>query len=205
MNYMANLSRLKLIRRNGSERFHAGGHVLGFDLLDFWQWSVSDLMSNATRGRLAEYIAARALNLPTTGVRNEWAAFELQTAEGTKVEVKSAAYIQSWHQNALSRISFEVPKTKPWDPDTNRQGQEASRQADVYVFALLAHQDKATVDPLDLSQWQFFVVPTKKLNDRTRSQHSITVKSLQALAEGPLGFHSLADAVRQAAETQDHG
>jgi hypothetical protein len=32
---------------------------------------------------------------------------------------------------------------------------EIKRHADVYVFALLAHTDKATVDPLSLDQWRF--------------------------------------------------
>jgi hypothetical protein len=32
---------------------------------------------------------------------------------------------------------------------------DAKRQADVYVFALLAHEDRTTIDPLDLDQWKF--------------------------------------------------
>ena len=44
------------------------------------------------------------------------------------------------------------------------------RQAEVYVFALLAHQHGATLDPLDVAQWEFFVVPTVTLDRRERSQ-----------------------------------
>lgn len=89
------LPRVKLARKTGPEPFHANGTAVGCDLLDFWQWSTSDLVSNVTRGRLAEYIVARALGLDTNGVRNEWAAFDLQTESGVKIEVKSAAFIQS--------------------------------------------------------------------------------------------------------------
>jgi hypothetical protein len=60
---------------------------------------------------------------------------------------------------------------------------ESKRQADVYVFAVLYHQDKATLNPFDLDQWNFYVLSTKVLNERTRSQHSITLKSLQALSD----------------------
>ena len=49
------------IHRTGRERFHTAGEDLGFDLRSFWRWSVSDLVSNATRGRLAEYLVARAI------------------------------------------------------------------------------------------------------------------------------------------------
>ena len=48
------------------------------------------------------------------------------------------------------------------------------RHAQVYVFALLAHTGKATVNPLDLDQSAFYVLPTAVLDGRTRSQHSIT-------------------------------
>jgi len=56
-----NFGRIQTKRKTGSERFTSEGTDLGFDLLGFWQWSRSDLVSNATRGVLAEYIVAREL------------------------------------------------------------------------------------------------------------------------------------------------
>ena len=94
---------LQANRKSGKERLHDDGKDLGCDLLSFWQWSVSDLVSNATRGVLAEYIVARALGIPVdTKVRNEWSAYDLKTPDGVTVQVKSAAYIQSWAQKQLS-------------------------------------------------------------------------------------------------------
>ena len=189
------LGRLTITRKTGAEPFHTAGKSAGFDLLDYWQWSTSDLVSNVTRGRLAEYIVARALGVPVDGVRDEWAAYDLKTPSGTKVEVKSAAYVQSWFQRALSRVSFLVPKTLAWDAATNRQAKEACRHADVYVFALLAHRDKSTIDALNLDQWRFYALPTSALDARTRSQHSITIKSLEALAGSAVTFADLRRAV----------
>ena len=48
------------------------------------------------RGCLAEFIVASALRLGD-GVRDEWGAFDLLTKSGAKIEVKSAAYLQSWY------------------------------------------------------------------------------------------------------------
>jgi hypothetical protein len=45
------------------------------------------------------------------------ARFDLTTPEGITVEVKSAAYVQSWHQHHLSAITFATPKTRVWDLD----------------------------------------------------------------------------------------
>jgi hypothetical protein len=195
----SSLSRLTITRRSGAEPFREDGHLAGFDVLDFWRWSTSDLVTNTTRGVLAEYIVARALRIPTAGVREAWRAFDLQTEDGLRIEVKSAAYVQSWAQKKLSPIKFGVRKSLGWDADTGAMETKARRRADVYVFALLAHEDKATIDPLNLAQWQFWAVPTADLDKRTRSQHSITFKSLRKLAGEPVEFHGLAAAVKWAA------
>ena len=178
---MSGLERLSVTRKSGRERFRNRDRVLDFDLLSFWQWSASDLVSNATRGVVAEYLVAHALGIRETEVRDEWAAYDLLTADGIKVEVKSAAYIQSWHQHDYSNISFRVPRTRAWHPETNRWGLESKRHADVYVFALLAHKDKETINPLDVSQWKFYVLSTRRLDKRTRSQHSITLPTLRKM------------------------
>jgi hypothetical protein len=194
-----NLGRLTVTRKTGDEPFHANGQDLGFTLLSFWQWTTSDMVSNATRGRLAEYVVARALGVPTDNPRDEWAAFDLQTPSGTRIEVKSAAYIQSWHQAKLSSIIFNVRKTRAWDAATNVQSSEARRHADVYVFALLAHTDKTTIDPLNMNQWRFYALPTTSLDARTRSQHSITLNSLERLCGEAVHYAELRQAVANAA------
>jgi hypothetical protein len=184
-------------RRNGSEVFHVAGTELGFNLLSFWQWSASDVVSNTMRGVLAEYLVAQALGA-AKGVREEWAPYDLLDPRGITVEVKSAAYIQSWHQERLSPIVFSCPKTRTWNPNSGAYEEEPRRQAHVYVFALLAHQDQATLDPLDLDQWEFYVVPTAVLDARERSQHSITLPSLRAVHGDPVGFEGIAEAVAKA-------
>lgn len=191
------LGLLSASRRTGHEIFRDGDEPLGFNLLDFWGWNVSDLVSNATRGILAEYIVARALGISTSGVRNEWAAYDLITNDGVKIEVKSCAYLQAWFQKRVSKITFATKVSRAWDPATNRLSQDSKRQADVYVFALLAHPDKSTIDPMNVAQWRFYVLPTWRLNDRKRSQHSITLKSLEAMCTA-LRFDGLPLAVERA-------
>lgn len=192
---MALLKRISVKQKSGDEFFHADGVSVNFDLLGFWRWSTSDLVSNAIRGRLAEYLVARALGIDTNGVRNEWDAFDLQTETGIKIEVKSASYIQSWHQSKLSEIIFRVPPTHAFDPENNQMSMNSKRQADIYIFALLACQNKKEIDPLNIMQWRFYMLPAEILNSRTRSQHSITLRSLEAIAKGPVLFRELRDAL----------
>ncbi|GAA4340481.1 hypothetical protein [Flaviaesturariibacter amylovorans] len=192
------LDRIPATLKSGKEPLLFNGKPLDVTLLDFWRWSVSDLLSNATRGRLAEFIVARAAHVDVTACRDEWSAFNLETPEGIKLEVKSAAYVQSWFQRALSRISFSTRAALYWDSATNLQSKVAGRSADVYVFCLLHHQDKATANPLDLNQWTFYVLATWELDAYRRSQHSITLKSLNSLAP-PLAFDQLGAAILEKA------
>jgi len=177
------LDKLKATIKSGQESFTFNDEPIKFTLLDFWRWSVSDILSNATRGRLAEFIVATAASINTNEVRDEWGAFDLETAAGIKIEVKSAAYLQTWEQKQLSTISFSTKLSKPWDLEIDKRGSVAKRSADVYVFCLLHHDNKQTVDPLNLDHWEFYVLATEQLNGYKRSQHSITLRSLKGLTE----------------------
>lgn len=64
---------LQMSRKFGDESFSLFGEPLDLQLSAFWQWSSSDLVSNAMRGVLAEFLVASALGL-ADGVRNQWDA-----------------------------------------------------------------------------------------------------------------------------------
>jgi hypothetical protein len=180
--------------KTGEEQFSIDGKPIGFRLKDFWQWSVSDLISNATRGRLAEFIVATALRIDLKEARDEWRAYDLLTLEGIKIEIKSAAYVQSWNQKKLSVITFNTKASRYWDSETNIQSKDSKRQADVYIFCLLKHADKSTINPLVLEQWEFYVLSRRDLEGYKRSKVSITLKSLQKLTS-MVTYDSLKDAV----------
>jgi len=171
-------------------------HLSGTEkpLLDFWRWNGSDLASNATRGLLAEFIVASALGIDPSIPREEWSAWDLTSHEGIKIEVKSAAYLQSWTQQKLSKIIFSIRPARAWDAVSGRIAQEPQRSADVYVFCLLKHQDKETLNPLDLEQWEFYILSTDELNKYTRSKTSITLTSIQKLTHA-IPFVQLHEAI----------
>lgn len=184
------------------DEFCFQGAGLGFKLLDFWRWSASDVLNNTIRGQIAEYLVAKAVDAEQQ-VLDVWSPFDVKDPSGIKIEVKSAACLQSWTRKRFSRISFLVPATYLIDANTFQLSSEKRRWADVYVLAHLKHKDKATVNPLQVEQWDFYVLPTWKLDERERSQHSITLKSLQQLHGGsPWTFHQLKDAIREAGASQ---
>ena len=181
------LPQIPVIRRTGTESFVGAEHLR---LKQFWQWSASDLMSNATRGILAEFLVAAAIG-QADGVRSEWDAYDLQTTSGLKLEVKSSAYLQSWHQRDFSKITFSIPATRAWNAQTNRYASHAQRQADVYVFALLHHKEQDTINPLDLAQWTFFVISRKRLEGARPKRKSVALGQLLKIRPRVSTFHEL--------------
>jgi hypothetical protein len=150
-------------RLSGSESIILHDAVLPTSVLAFWSWALSDVMSNTARGLLAEFFVACDLGV-TDAIRIEWAPFDLPSRGGIRVEVKSSAYVQRWTQKRVTSPSFSVTPTRFWDQDVGDYVGERKCHADVYVFCLHAHQDRATLNLLDVRQWQFFVAPTTLLD-----------------------------------------
>lgn len=172
-----NLGVIKAVPKIGTELLTFNDKNIGYSLLDFWQWSVSDLISNATRGRLAEFIVGTAVEINPKKVRDEWDFFDIKTDNGIKIEVKSASYIQSWEQKSFSNIVFSIKKTKKVKTEFPK------RYADVYVFCLLKIKDQKIINPLKLEQWEFYILPTCDINNYIRSQSSITLNSLKKITQ----------------------
>ena len=187
---------ISIKKLKGTETFKKaeGSPLVAADILDYWSWAYSDIVGNTNRGALAEFIVARAIG-SEPAVRNDWAAYDLETPSGIKVEVKSSAYLQSWHQTAVSAPSFSIRKAKEWSPETNEFGEERLRHSDVYVFCLLAYKgDKRLLDPLDLSQWEFYVVKTTEIDQIFGERSSIGINRVKTLSEA-YSVNSLMDAV----------
>ncbi len=152
------------------------------DKLEFWRWAYSDLLANTTRGILAEYIVAQAIDCKTDN-RVEWDAWDLETVSGLKVEVKSSAYLQTWEQVKLSTITFDIAQR------TNK------RHADVYVFSIFNETDAKKADPTDLSQWSFVVCSTQLLDASFGEQKTVRLSSLKSIGVKEIPFSKLGNAI----------
>jgi len=182
----------------GSEPIRLGERQLS-TVQGFWRWAYSNVNDNASRGRFAEYLVCAALGC-AQGTRTEWDPYDILW-NGIKVEVKSSAYLQTWAQRELSRISFGIQPTRFWDPKTNTEDETARRQADVYVFCIenCMDQTAGNPNPLDLSQWEFRVISTRALN-ALGEQKTISLAQLEAMgAEYVADAFGLPGAVKRAA------
>ena len=182
-------------RKSGREALHSNGQAIGATLLDFWQWSSSDLLSNTLRGRYAEFLVAFALRA-AAGTRIEWDACDVVTSSGLRVEVKSSSFLQAW-KAPHSKITFDIAPKQAWNWTTN-SFDAAGRTAHVYVFCVLAHIDPDSIDPSNLDQWSFYVLPTSTLNASCSVQKSISLAGLLKLRPEQVAYEGLLAAVEKA-------
>ncbi|UUO03701.1 hypothetical protein M4D79_12665 [Mycolicibacterium novocastrense] len=164
---------------------------------EFQAWAYDDLLTNTTRGVLAEYIVAKALGIHETN-RLEWDKHDLQFGD-IGVEVKSAAYVQTWEQTRISNITFGIRPAKGWDARTNTYAPSAKRSADVYVFCLLEGEDRERIDPLDVAQWTFYVLATSELDRHVPTQKTIRLGPLKDLRPRQCKYNELKAAIHEAA------
>lgn len=184
-------------RMSGDESFTARSRPESRRLSDFWKWMGSDLVSNTMRGVLAEFIVACDLGVADK-VRTEWESYDLRTPSGLTVEVKSAAYCQSWFQKRYSDIRFSIAPTRRWNAETGELTSNRKRQADAYVFALLHHKDKMTLDPLNLDQWTFYVLATAQLNRLYPERKALTLNALLEANPVETGFGGIGKSIEVA-------
>jgi hypothetical protein len=166
------------------------------DKADFWQWAHSDFLSNAQRGVLAEYIVGKSLNC-LGEKRVEWDAYDLVTDEGIKIEVKSAAYVQSWEQKKLSDVRFDIGRKQSWFAETNTFNDRCERAADVYVFCVLAEKDRERIDPLDIDQWFFMVLPSETINSKLGDQKTVGLSALESIGTRRIAFAELKKEIKR--------
>lgn len=152
------------------------------------------MLNNRNRSILAEFLVASTLGA-IDRPRVEWGAVDLHY-QSKGIEIKSAAYLQSWKQDRLSIPRFDIAKKLGWDAETNTVASQPTRSADCYVFCLYPETDPARVNVLDANAWEFYVLSTKKIEQELRDQKSIGLKGLQAMCD-PVEYHTLKDRVDQ--------
>ena len=187
--------RIETTPKNGAEPF------IGMDktLLDYWKWAHSDIASNAERGKLAEYFVKCAVG-STSPCRIEWDAVDVISPNGIRIEVKSSAYLQTWNCSKLSAIQFGIASKISWDSETNTYYETVGRNSDVYVFCVFACDDPAIANPLDLTQWDFYVLSTKVLDMKIPMQKTITLKPLLKLGAVKTSYSELSSVIHTAAQ-----
>jgi len=189
--------RKPVVKLTGSENFINTDNK-NFSVLDFWQYNLSNLNSNVTRGALAEFLVENALrDVDDIEIRNPWGDYDVEY-KGKKIEVKCSSYLQDWDQGDLSKPTFTGLKAKELyynDVVGKKSDKKADYKADIYVLCLFHHKETATLNILDLDQWEFYVLTKDKLKEISNDKSSISLARLNKQNFTPISFEELRETV----------
>lgn len=186
-----------LTRKTGMEPIYddKGKHISS--VLEFWQWAYSDIIGNIERGHFAEYLVARALDA-AKDTRGEWDKYDVLTNDDISIEVKSSGYVQTWQQKGKSKISFSIRPTRAFNSKTNAYEREIKRQAQIYVFCVHNYEKKDEgLNPLDMKQWDFYILPTEKLNMEVKEQKTISLQKIIKLGAEKCSYSELSASINK--------
>jgi hypothetical protein len=159
---------------------------------------------NTARGFLAEFLVARAVG-STDPIRVEWASYDVEAPDGTRIEVKATGYAQSWSHARDSTPSYDFKSayaTTTWDDERGEYVRvRPEERVHVWVFALHTARLGDPYDPLDIARWEFRVVPHGALI-RT-GQKSAGLSLFDRLGIEPVGWHDLPEAIAAARAEHD--
>jgi len=167
---------------------------------EFWSWAFSDLKENTTRGVLAEFLVAKALDLPMES-KAAWEPYDLDSVNGSRIEVKASGYLQAWATRKLSNINFSGLKAKSYDPKTGKYSSNKSYHADIYLFCKQSARGHDSYNILDLDQWEFYVTPREYLEQR--NTNSISEGRLKKDGFSSVSIGELNDEFRGVEESQN--
>ena len=177
----------------GYEKFTNNGEEVEMNLLDFWRFQYSNVWD--LQGDIAEFIVAKSLGIEVPHNRNGWCLYDIGY-KGYRIEVKQTSDWHSWNRDGYVQKTprFGISKAYSIYQDSKS---DYERQNDLYVFCHLKGNDAKSANPMNLSAWDFYVIPTKLINDRCGDSKTISFSRVKKFAD-PVSYnelHSKIDAV----------
>ena len=171
------------------------------------------LMSNVRRGDYVAGMVVHALGVEWRLCSLDWTGkpWDLERNDGARVIVKQAAALQPWDSEAERPPSrtpvFAIAPLREQSAKGSKggepEGYPPGRPADVYVFAWHQETDLDRADQRCPEQWQFFVVPERRLTEQHPTQNTIRLTPLARIAVAA-AYDDLAAAVNTTLSETPH-
>lgn len=186
--------------------FVNGGESLGMTMLDFWKYQYSNIFD--LQDSIAEFIVGKALGIDEPMNRDGWTLWDIEykyknIERPIRIEIKETGYYHSWQNKIVNgrisnRRTFGIHRayTKYKDSSTKLE-----RQNDIYIFCLNIGINEEDSNPLEMTNWEFYVIPTSVINyNCTPTQKSISLGKVMKLAP-PTRYEELKNVIDSICET----
>lgn len=187
MIWKAGRDQLQVRNRSGWENFRDQWESFPLTLLNFWEWGITDLTSNAARSALAEFLISRNLGALANG--GPGAGFDLVTKSGLKIKIETAGAYAGWPPERRAAVVYPIAPTLAYDASSRQLARSWSRPAEIYVLGLLLLGEKGMINPTETGHWVFHVVSARALDSLEQAAPAISHGSIQARCQSsPAGW-----------------
>ena len=164
----------------GNETFIFNGEVADFKFLDFWKFHYSNIYD--LQDKIAEFIVSKALGVNEAQNDQYWTLWDVLYRD-KRIEVKETSYYHSFNQEgkvSKQRVFGITKANGSYDPAKSGNS-EFCRQNDIYVFCLNTGDTRESSNPLNLNNWEFYVVPTAIINEKCGDNKTISLGKIKRL------------------------
>ena len=165
----------------GNEKFIYNEQELDFGILDFWKYKYSNIWN--IQEYVAEFLIEKALGLEESQNTESWTLYDINY-RNKRIEIKETSYYHPWNENGKisnQRVFGITMANSNYEDQENENKFE--RQNDIYVFCLNTGKTKEEANPMDINNWEFYIVPTSTINELCGKNKTISLNKVKNIAE----------------------
>ena len=173
----------------GNESFDLDGKPIGLKIQDFWRFKYSNIYFLLES--IAEFLVAKALGLYEPHNADWWTLYDIRYRD-FRIEVKETSYYHPWNSNGVvsKQRTFGITMANSAYENFSSVNKH-ERQNDIYVFCLNKGNTREESNPLNLNNWDFYIVPTSLINRHCREQKTISLGRIKRLGFLPMPYDKI--------------
>jgi hypothetical protein len=165
----------------GNEKFIFDDKELDFGILDFWKYKYSNVWN--MQEYIAEFLIEKSLRLEKSQNTDSWTLYDINY-RNKRIEIKETSYYHPWNEN--SKISkqrvFGITMANSSYENSSEEN-KFERQNDLYIFCLNIGETKEESNPMNIKNWEFYIVPTKIINNVCGNNKTINLGKVKNIAK----------------------
>lgn len=179
----------------GTEHFVYGDKITDMTTFDVWKYHFCNRFN--MQEYFAEFLVAKALGVDEASNSDYWSLCDVMY-KGKRIEVKASSYYHAFKEYLNTPISpirvFGITKAYSKYKDKNSTFE---RQNDIYVFCLNIGETAEESDPLNLKNWEFYIIPTAYINEVCGDAKTISIQKIKKLGFEGVSYFSIKGIIDQ--------
>lgn len=165
----------------GNEKFIFDDKELDFGILDFWKYKYSNVWN--MQEYIAEFLIEKSLGLEKSHNTDSWTLYDINY-RNKRIEIKETSYYHLWNENGkISKQRVFGITMANSSYENSLEENKFERQNDLYVFCLNIGKTKDESNPMNIKNWEFYIVPTKIINNVCGNNKTISLGKVKNIAK----------------------